>query len=94
LGNDGIGYDLSGRNMIKRPIIQDKSQETGKVAVNIKVDKNGNVTYAKYTSQGSTTTDAHLIQLAEKAAREAKFNADPKANVEAVGKITFNFTVR
>ena len=41
LGNTGVGYDLEGRSLIGVPPIKDESQETGIVAVRIKVDRNG-----------------------------------------------------
>ena len=94
LGDSGIGHDLTGRKMVKRPTINDSSQKTGKVAVQVKVDRNGNVVYAKYTTKGSTTTDSYLIRLAEKAAKEAKFNSDFNASSEQVGTIYFTFKVQ
>lgn len=94
LGDEGIGFDLSGRKMLRKPTINDKSQEYGKVAVSIKVDRNGKVVSAKYTQKGSNTTSQYLISLAEKAAMEAKFNSDATAAEEQWGTITFTFKVK
>ncbi|MEX0813751.1 MAG: energy transducer TonB [Chitinophagales bacterium] len=94
LGNEGVGYDLEGRSLMGIPPIKDQSQETGIVAVRIKVNRNGDVISASYTSKGSTTTDAHLIKLAEEAARKAKFNSDSNASEEQFGIITFTFKLR
>lgn len=94
LGDSGIGHDLSGRKMVKRPDINDTSQKTGKVAVKVRVDRNGKVISAEYTSRGSTTTDSYLIQLAVKAAKEAKFNSDFNAASEQIGTIYFTFRVK
>lgn len=94
LGNSGVGWDLTGRDLLSIPPIQDKSQETGTVAIRIKVDRNGKIVFAQYTSKGSTTTDAYLISLAEKAAREATFNADRNAPEEQFGTITFTFKLK
>lgn len=94
LGNEGVGYDLEGRSLIGIPPVKDQSQETGIVAVRIKVNRNGDVISATYTSKGSTTTDAHLIKLAEEAARKAKFNPDSDALEEQFGTITFTFKLR
>ncbi len=93
-GKPGIGYSLQGRSMVNTPAIQDKSQATGKVVVDIRVDKNGNVTKADYSLKGSTTNNAHLIKLAKKAARQTKFNADANAPEKQFGTITFNFKLR
>lgn len=94
LGETGIGYDLSGRKMLRRPRIEDKSQEQGKVVVIIKVDRNGKTISAKYTQKGSTTTSNYLIGLAEKSAMETLFNPDSNANEEQWGTISFTFKVR
>jgi outer membrane biosynthesis protein TonB len=91
---DGTSYDLRGRTWRQRPLVFDNSQKTGKVVVAIRVDKAGNVIYAKYQQKGSTTTDAQLIRLAEQGALKAKFNADPTADEEQFGSITFKFSVQ
>jgi colicin import membrane protein len=91
---DGMSYDLKGRTWRQKPLVFDNSQKTGKVVVGIKVDKGGNVVYAKYQQKGSTTTDALLIQLAEQGALKAKFSADLGAEDEQFGTITFIFSVQ
>jgi TonB family protein len=85
---------MSGRKIIYFPSIIDNSQKTGKVVVNIKVDKQGNVTFAKATQKGSTTTDSYLFQLAEAAAMKTRVNADPDAAEEQFGTITYTFRVK
>lgn len=91
---DGTSYDLKGRTWRQRPLVFDNSQKTGRVVVAIKVDKGGNVVYAKYQQKGSTTTDATLISLSEQAALKAKFSADLSAEEEQFGTITFNYSVQ
>lgn len=93
-GDSGIGFALDGRSLEKAPDVQDKSQKTGKVVLEIKVDQNGNVLSADYTLKGSTTQDSYLIKLAKEAAREAKFNTSPNAPEEQWGKMSFTFRVR
>lgn len=93
-GGDGMSYDLKGRTWRQKPLVFDNSQKTGKVVVGIKVDKNGNVVYAKYQQKGSNTTDPYLIQLAEQGAMKAKFSADVSADEEQFGTITFKFSVQ
>lgn len=90
----GMSYDLKGRTWRQKPLVFDNSQKTGKVVVSIKVDKNGNVVYAKYQQKGSNTTDPYLIELAEQGALKAKFSADLSADEEQFGTITFNFSVQ
>ncbi len=94
LGNIGVGYDLTGRNLLDIPPIDKHYDEPGKVVVQIKVDRNGRVILAKYTVKGSTTTDPTLIALAEKAAREAKFTSNPNAPEEQFGSISFTFKMK
>lgn len=90
--SDGLGnFDLGGRKLVKQPTLNDASQKTGRVVVRIKVDQNGNVLFAEYTSKNSNTTDQYLIGLAIKAAKTAKFNASPQAMEEQWGTMTFNF---
>ncbi|MBA2423176.1 MAG: hypothetical protein H0V61_08130 [Chitinophagales bacterium] len=96
LGGSGNGAQLgmSGRKIIFFPSIVDNSQRTGKVVVNIKVDKAGNVIFAKATQKGSTTTDNYLFQLAEDAAMKTMVNADPGAAEEQFGTITYTFKMK
>ncbi len=91
---DGMSYDLKGRTWRQKPLVFDNSQKTGKVVVSIKVDKNGNVVYAKYQQKGSTTTDTYLIQLAEQGALKSKFSADLGTDEEQFGTISFKFSVQ
>ncbi|MEO5675460.1 MAG: hypothetical protein ABIQ74_12515 [Chitinophagales bacterium] len=95
-GGSGGGAQLgmSGRKIIYFPVISDNSQKTGRVVVNIKVDKEGRVVWAKATQKGSTTTDSYLFQLAENAALKTKVNADPSAAEEQFGTITYSFRVK
>lgn len=92
-GGDGIGLSMAGRKITKYPTITDNSQKTGRVVVNIKVDKNGNVIYAEATRIGSTTDDSYLFSLAVKAAYQTKLNAISD-NEDQFGKMTFTFKVK
>jgi len=82
---------MSGRKIIFYPPIIDNSQKFGRVVVNIKVDKQGNVVFAKATQKGSTTTDSYLYGLAEQAAMKTKVNEDADAAEEQFGTITYTF---
>ncbi|HXH19664.1 MAG TPA: TonB family protein [Chitinophagales bacterium] len=94
LGNVGVGYDLAGRKLLFISPIDENYTETGKVVVNIKVDRSGKVLFAKYTVKGSTTTDPMLIKLAEEAARDAKFSPNSDVAEEQFGTITFTFKLK
>ena len=77
---------------MRKPVLHDTSQETGKVVVEIVVDKNGNVTSTNI-ERGTTTSNTHLQQLALKAARETKFSASATGQEIQRGTITFVFVV-
>lgn len=90
----GISFDLSGRRLLLKPSIDDRSQETGKVVVSITVDRAGNVTEARPGARGSTTTSAYLFGKAKEAALKARFNASPEAADIQKGTMTFVFLVK
>lgn len=90
----GPGFELTGRSWRKKPSLDDNSQETGKVVIEIVVDKNGNVTSANGPARGSTTQSNSLYQKAKQAALQAKFSPSSDGVEEQRGTITFDFRVR
>jgi TonB family protein len=90
----GISFDLTGRRLLRKPSIDDKSQETGRVVVSITVDKDGNVTEARPGARGSTTTSSYLFGKAKEAAMKAKFNPNPDGADIQKGTMTFVFLVQ
>jgi outer membrane biosynthesis protein TonB len=94
-GADGLKFDLAGRGWRVKPPIDDRSQETGKVVINIKVDKEGNVISATGPGKGSTTQSLNLYQKSRDAALKAKFSPCLKVDCaeEQNGTITFIFSV-
>jgi len=91
-GSSGISFDLAGRSMLRRPTIDDKSQEFGKVIIEVVVDKEGNVTSVNGPARGSTTSDPGLVGKAKQAAREARFSKSSEGVEEQRGTITFVFS--
>jgi hypothetical protein len=91
-GNSGviISRGLSGRHITGLPSFTDDFNENAKIAVDIHVDANGNVTDADYQPRGSTSGDASLIAIAKRKARLVKFNS---GDDESVGTLVFNFRV-
>lgn len=90
----GIGFDLTGRNFRSLPRLEDRSQEQGRVVIEIIVDKSGNVLRADGPARGSTITNATLVRKSIEAARKAKFSPSPQGVEEQKGSITFNFILR
>lgn len=87
----GISYNLVGRGHLVLPKPEYTSQKSGKVVVEIIVDRQGNVLSAKAGSRGTTVQDASLFDQAERAARKAKFKSNPDAPDKQVGTITYTF---
>jgi hypothetical protein len=97
-GNGGTGKSgvsirsgLSGRGIAHLPSFQDEFNENAKVAVDIIVDKAGNVINESLNLTGTTTTNAGIRNIALKKAKQLKLTA---GNDEAQkGTIVFNFKV-
>ena len=91
-GNGIIGGGLAGRKAIEIPAVSENSQKTGRVVIKVCVAKDGKVVSAKFTQQGSTTSDPQLVKLAERAANKYLFSS---AEIETqCGTITFDFKLQ
>lgn len=90
----GISYSLDGRS-VEGPLREPSypGQESGKVVVQITVNREGRVITAVPGYRGSTTTDSKLHEEAKKAALTARFNkvTDPNAPPTQKGTITYIF---
>ncbi len=88
---DGIEYSLSGRQANYLPLPDYTTQATGRVVVQITVNRRGQVIRASAGARGTTTTNQTLHRLAEEAARRARFDLKADAPEEQTGTITYNF---
>ncbi|MGZ5243210.1 MAG: hypothetical protein ACXWEY_05720 [Bacteroidia bacterium] len=93
-GNTGPGFDLAGRSAVSLPQPEGVTNQGGIVVVAIEVDQNGNVVSVRGGVRGSTTTNASLIAQAERAAKKAKFSANPTAPEIQSGTIRYNFQLQ
>jgi TonB family protein len=97
-GGDGtgtgssVGGGLGGRKVTQRGRVNDTSQKSGKVVVEVCVDTEGNVVSADYTQRGSTTSDSELRSKAISAAKQFRFA--PSQSSKECGTITFNFQLK
>jgi TonB family protein len=92
LGLSGSGASLEGRSLEgKLPEPAYGVQQSGRVIVRIKVDRDGNVVEAKADQRGSTVMDATLYTAAEQAARRAKFSSSPNSPYRQDGIIIYVF---
>ncbi len=88
---NGIDYSLAGRTANFLPLPDYTTQATGRVVVEITVNREGRVIRASAGARGTTTTDRTLHNLAEEAARRARFDLKMDAPEEQRGTITYNF---
>jgi colicin import membrane protein len=93
-GNGTISYSLGERKFQSLPIPKYDYQGEGIVAVEISVDRNGNVTKAVAGVKGSTTLDEYLCREAREAAMKAKFDSSDNAPLLQKGRIYYNFKLR
>ncbi len=77
--------------MTRKPSLEDQSQETGRVVIEVIVDKEGIVTAVNGPVRGSTTSAAILVNKAKQAARQARFSKSSSGVEEQRGTITFVF---
>jgi TonB family protein len=91
-GGNGINLNLAGRSFGSTPPKPEyNSKSEGRVVIEIRVDRQGNVVAASTYLKTSTTTDKVLHEAALKAAKMAKFNSDPQAPEIQIGYITYTF---
>ena len=91
-GTGMVGGGLGGRGVVSSPILKDDSNNRGSVVVAICLDKDGNVTEAKFQLQGSTITSGKLRDLAVSNARQWRFK--PGNEDRQCGIITYSFKVQ
>jgi outer membrane biosynthesis protein TonB len=91
-GTGMVGGGLGGRGVVSSPALKDDSNNRGSVVVAICLDKDGNVTEAKFQLQGSTITSGKLRDLAVSNARQWRFK--PGNEERQCGIITYSFKVQ
>ncbi|MGM9820813.1 MAG: hypothetical protein ACI3Z9_08460 [Candidatus Onthomorpha sp.] len=91
-GGSGISFFLEGRGS-DAPLPKPTATATkdGNIAVEIKVDQEGNVVSAKAGVRGTTLWDTNLFRRCEQAAKKSKFTAKPDAPELQKGTITYKF---
>lgn len=87
--SNGNTWHLAGRDVKRLPKPSDNFNQQGRVIVNIRVDKAGNVVSAT-VGDGTTVSDRPTQQLALSAARQAKFT---EGDSEQIGSIVYNFKI-
>jgi hypothetical protein len=92
-GNSGVAITkgLTGRRITTFPSFEDDFNENAKIAMNLKVDENGKVLSAEYSTAGSTSSSTKLKEIAKRKALQLKFNAGES---ESIGTVVFNFRLK
>ena len=90
-GGNGIAFSLAGRgsNELHKPTAT--SPANGSIVVEIRVDQEGNVVFAKAVWKGTTLGDTNLWRRCEQAAKNSKLTANPDAPELQQGKIIYIF---
>lgn len=97
-GNRGSGkgdpnYNLSGREVLEKPIEQPNCQEEGTVVVSIEVDQSGKVIKAIPGVKGTTNSEKCLLEPAKIAALKTVWSASVNAPFKQKGSIIYKFTL-
>jgi hypothetical protein len=89
----GSGYSLGNRKALSKPAPKYTCNESGKVVVEVSVDRNGNTINATAGIKGTTNTAKCLLDQARIAAMNTKWDASSDAPEKQVGKIVYNFNL-
>jgi hypothetical protein len=95
-GNSGIAIKsgLSGRTFTRIHSYTDDFNENATVAVDIKVNRSGDVISATYQPRGSTTSESFFKEKAIEIVRRSKLNANPEGPEVQTGTVAVKFKVR
>lgn len=93
-GFGNVNLSLANRRFVSIPRIEDDGQSSGKIAVEIRVDRTGEVVYARAGAKGTTLSDLKLWQKCERAVVGARLNRLESAPDVQIGIVVFNFKVK
>lgn len=89
----GIGYSLGNRKALSKPAPKYTCNEQGKVVVEVSVDRSGRTVNAVAGVKGTTNTAKCLLDQAQIAAMNTRWDASSDAPEKQVGKIVYNFNL-
>ncbi len=92
-GNGGNLSGLGQRSFTSRPTVSNDGRNTGRIVVEIHVDKGGNIIYARAGARGTTISDSRLLQKCEDAVMRSRVSALESAPETQVGQVVFVFKV-
>ncbi len=91
---NGPSYYLGGRGSLYLEEPANDFKEQGTVVVDIWADRDGKVIKAQVKSKGTTILDPTIRERAVNAAKNSKFEADPKAEALQRGIIKYTFVIQ
>ncbi|GGI25126.1 energy transducer TonB [Pedobacter mendelii] len=96
-GNGGSGFGnkpIELRRFSNLVIPKDDGQKTGKIAVRIYFNKNGDITRANQELKGSTITDTELVNKCIQAVLNSSLSKSDVGTDNQTGVVVFNFKVK
>ncbi len=93
-GDGDVGLSIQNRGWAVPPDIEDKGLQAGVVMVDVRVARDGRITFARVSLRGTTLTDKALWDKCERAVRAARFNEIEGAPREQRGLIPFRFKMK
>lgn len=93
-GGDGLeGDGIITRRVVYRENITGVAKESGKITLDLCIDRQGRVVYVAYDPLNTTITDNEIIRQASHLAARYRFEAKYNAPKRECGKLTFIFRV-
>jgi hypothetical protein len=89
----GLGYSLGNRKALVKPAPKYVCNESGKVVVEVQVDKTGKTISAVAGVKGTTNTAKCLLEQAKIAALNTKWQSSDSAPETQRGNIIYNFSI-
>ncbi|QIL38438.1 energy transducer TonB [Pedobacter sp. HDW13] len=94
-GGSGFGNKpIALRHFSNLVVPQDDGQKTGRVAIRIYFNKNGDIIRANQELKGSTITDTELVNKCIKAVLESSLSKTEVGGDNQTGVVVFNFKVK
>ena len=83
-------YDgLLSRKVIRRADVKSLIKKTGRIVINLCVNRDGQVIYSKVDKEATTLTDPRLIHKAESTAMRYRYEKDYTVAPRQCGKLSF-----
>ena len=91
-GLDGDGFEGDGlltRKVVFRPNLNDLMKESGKIVINLCVNRDGKVIYSESDRRASTISSSSLLRQAELTAEKYRYEKDYTVAPKQCGKLSF-----